>query len=270
LKIEISLAAQRKGKSNPKRKKEVEMKKSFVAITVLMFMLMIVIAVPGCLMPEVPGGGNGGGGTEPPPEEEQVAPILSPIGNKTVNEGEMLIFSVLANDANGDVLQYAAQGLPEGATFSSQIFCWQPAFNQTGSYQVSFEVSDGSLTDTETITVTVLDVVLEAEVNINRLLFWARVSVELPEGYFPSQIDLNSVELHSINSTVWPLTDPTHWFIVEDSDEDGLWERMIFFNWNEVESLLVAGNNTLSVTGKLLSWPLEPEFSGNYTVEVIP
>jgi len=85
-------------------------------------------------------------------------PELAPVGNKTINEGETLTFTVAATDPTGDVLTYTAAGLPTGATFNGQIFAWTPDSAQAGAYDVLFIVSDGVLTDVETITIIVLNV----------------------------------------------------------------------------------------------------------------
>lgn len=89
-------------------------------------------------------------------------PVLDPIGNKTVAEGELLQFTVNATDIDGDPLTYSASGLPEGATFdpATRVFSWTPDFNQAGtpSPQVTFNVTDGNGgADSETITITVTD-----------------------------------------------------------------------------------------------------------------
>jgi hypothetical protein len=87
-------------------------------------------------------------------------PVLTPIGNRTVNQGELLQFVVTANDPDGDVLIYSAGNLPTGATFDpiTQTFSWTPADNQPGIYTgMYFEVSDGQFSDTDTIDITVVD-----------------------------------------------------------------------------------------------------------------
>ncbi len=87
-------------------------------------------------------------------------PSLDPIGNKTVTAGSPLAFTISATDPDGNALTYSAAGLPSGAIFdaSSRTFTWTPATSQNGSYQMKFTVSDGSLTDDETIFITVLRV----------------------------------------------------------------------------------------------------------------
>ena len=93
-----------------------------------------------------------------PPTSTGQPPVLSPIGNKTVNEGSLLTFTVSATDPDGDPLTYSVQGLPSGATFANQTFSWAPTYDQAGTYTVTFKVTDGTLEDSETITITVYDV----------------------------------------------------------------------------------------------------------------
>jgi hypothetical protein len=89
------------------------------------------------------------------------APVLNSIGNKSVNEGSLLSFTISATDADGDTLTYSASNLPSGAAFntSTRTFSWTPSYAQAGSYSnVHFQVSDGSLTDSEDISITVNNV----------------------------------------------------------------------------------------------------------------
>ncbi|RPJ36929.1 MAG: hypothetical protein EHM35_07280, partial [Planctomycetaceae bacterium] len=85
------------------------------------------------------------------------APVLDPIGDKSVSVNTPLSFSVSATDADGDSLTYSASGLPSGAGFANQLFSWTPASDQAGALQVTFTVSDGEATDSEQITMTVPD-----------------------------------------------------------------------------------------------------------------
>lgn len=87
-------------------------------------------------------------------------PDLQPIGNKNVNENITLSFQINATDVNGDPLNYSAQNLPSGATFTpaTRTFSWKPTFDQAGNYNVTFIVNDGYASDSETITITVNNV----------------------------------------------------------------------------------------------------------------
>ena len=47
-------------------------------------------------------------------------PTLFSIGDKSVNEGQLLEFAVTATDPNGDSLSLTAAKLPSGATFTDK------------------------------------------------------------------------------------------------------------------------------------------------------
>jgi len=85
------------------------------------------------------------------------APVLATIGGKTVNEGASLTFTLSASDPDGDSLSYSASGLPSGASFNAttRTFSWTPGYGQAGSYAPTFSVSDGNLSDAETVTISV-------------------------------------------------------------------------------------------------------------------
>jgi PKD repeat protein len=86
------------------------------------------------------------------------APVMSSICcPKSVDEKSTLTFKVSAKDADCDRLTLSASGLPEGASFNktSGNFTWTPTVGQAGVYTMTFEVSDGYLTDSENVTITV-------------------------------------------------------------------------------------------------------------------
>lgn len=91
------------------------------------------------------------------------APLLDAIGNKSVNEGELLQFNVAATDPDGQIAALSAQNIPSGATFvdngnGTGTFSWTPSSFASGTYSVTFGASDGQATDSETIVITVVDV----------------------------------------------------------------------------------------------------------------
>ena len=99
------------------------------------------------------------------------APVLAAIGNKTIAEGSVLIFTLSATDEDSETLSYSAIDLPSEATLDSSTgaFSWTPTYSQAGSYAVTFNVNDGNASNgsySETITLTVTNVnqapVLEA------------------------------------------------------------------------------------------------------------
>ncbi len=94
------------------------------------------------------------------------APVLNPIGNRTVNEGSALTFTATATDSDvpPDTLTFSLDaGSPSGASITSGgAFSWTPSETQgPDSVNITVRVTDdGSppLSDFETITVTVNEV----------------------------------------------------------------------------------------------------------------
>lgn len=91
------------------------------------------------------------------------APVLAPIGNRSVVEGSLLTFTATATDADmGDTLTFSLQGAPAGAAIHPQtgVFTWTPTAEQgPGTFNVDVTVSDGtpSAPDVETIAITVTE-----------------------------------------------------------------------------------------------------------------
>ncbi len=88
------------------------------------------------------------------------APVLNPIGNNVVYIRNLLSFQVSGYDPDADRVSLTATGLPEGASFvdngdGTGTFSWTPSGSQIGPYQVTFQISDGNLSDEEVITITV-------------------------------------------------------------------------------------------------------------------
>lgn len=89
-------------------------------------------------------------------------PIINVISNAVIPEGGELRFGVVASDIDGDVLDYALEGAPSGATIDSQsgVFVWIPTENQgPGSFDITVRASDpGGFNAARVFTVNVLEV----------------------------------------------------------------------------------------------------------------
>lgn len=96
------------------------------------------------------------------------APVLSSVGDKSVGAGSGLNFTVVGSDPDGDSLTYSASGLPSGASLNSStgVFSWTPGYGQVGTYPVTFMVSDGNLTASETVNITVNSTTSSVYVNV--------------------------------------------------------------------------------------------------------
>ena len=99
--------------------------------------------------------------------DTNLAPVLTAIGNQSVNEGATLSFTASATDADlpAQTLTYSldAASLALGMTINSStgVFSWTPSEAQGGlTPSVTITVTDngtGNLTDSETFTITVGD-----------------------------------------------------------------------------------------------------------------
>ena len=96
--------------------------------------------------------------------EVNVAPVLNAIGDKGTSELIELTFTATASDTDvvdnlANTLTFLLDGtFPSGAAITSAgVFTWTPTESQVGSHDITVQVTDGSLTDSETLTVTVKD-----------------------------------------------------------------------------------------------------------------
>jgi hypothetical protein len=94
--------------------------------------------------------------------EGEQSPVLTVPGPQTVEVGNLLIFTVSANDPDGnDVVTLSASAVPSGASFDPDLgsFVWTPSNSQgPGVYTVTFEAVEASgngFPVTKTVTITV-------------------------------------------------------------------------------------------------------------------
>ncbi|WP_406658139.1 LamG-like jellyroll fold domain-containing protein [Methanolobus sp. ZRKC2] len=84
------------------------------------------------------------------------APVLDPIGDIVIDENQVLLLNLSAAD-DEDGLTYSVS-YPTNDTFgnlSGNMFTWTPSASDVGVHYLTFSVSDGSLSDNETISITV-------------------------------------------------------------------------------------------------------------------
>lgn len=96
-------------------------------------------------------------------KEAYSAPVLGAVGARTVNQGVLLSFTVTATDPDVPVQSLVfslGSNAPTGASITpTGVFSWAPSEAQgPGSYTATIIVFDGTLTDSETITITVNEV----------------------------------------------------------------------------------------------------------------
>jgi hypothetical protein len=127
------------------------------------------------------------------------SPVLAFIGTRSTDENVNLSFTVTASDPDTTIPTLSADSLPLNANFvnngdGSGSFDWTPDYTQSGTYNVIFIATDGSLSDSEVVTITVNEAGNQAPVlasigsrstteNINLNFI---VTAGDPEGAFPS------------------------------------------------------------------------------------
>lgn len=99
------------------------------------------------------------------------APVLAPIGNQSVIEGQSLSVGITATDADGDTLQFNPTGLPAFATFTNTgngaaTLDIMPAAGASGTYPVTINVTDSGLpvlADSETFDIIVNNPAIDSD-----------------------------------------------------------------------------------------------------------
>lgn len=93
-------------------------------------------------------------------ESSNTPPVLYPINDRVIPEGELLSFQLVATDNENDPVSFTAEPLPDGALLVDNVFFWTPDFTQSGSYTVTFSATEvnSTLMDSETIEITVENV----------------------------------------------------------------------------------------------------------------
>ncbi|MEW5701503.1 MAG: cohesin domain-containing protein [Candidatus Zixiibacteriota bacterium] len=144
-------------------------------------------------------GGGPGPGNDPP----SIPVLPSPL---SVNQGDLITFSVSATDPDGDSLRLRAFNLPTGAQFTpanpvygkpiaTGTFRWTPNFSQSGPYVVSFEA-----TDSAGLVGTIRNVTIDVTEVARDMLFTTSVAGQDPQGGVPGAtgvvipVDLTTVQ----------------------------------------------------------------------------
>ena len=76
------------------------------------------------------------------------APVLDPIADITANVGDAVTFNPTATDPDGDNLTYTYSGWMSSSSYVTSI-------GDAGTHTVTVTVSDGALTDSQVVTITV-------------------------------------------------------------------------------------------------------------------
>ena len=110
--------------------------------------------------------GCGGGGSNDADTPVNRAPVLEPIENISVLEGEEINFSPLVSDPDGDELVVSYSGWMTASSYTTRR-------DDQGEHVVRVSVSDGLLTTTQDVTVTVADVPADLGLSFPPIARWS-------------------------------------------------------------------------------------------------
>ena len=82
---------------------------------------------------------------------------MNPLKSKSVKAGSSLKIRLNAKSPLKKPVSFLAMSLPAGASFNSQNgqLVWTPGSNQVGTHTITFVATDGRLTGSQTVTLTV-------------------------------------------------------------------------------------------------------------------
>jgi hypothetical protein len=184
-------------------------------------------------------------------------PALGYIGDKMVEVGQLLQFTISASDPDGDSLTYSASNLPPGATFESgtRVFSWTSA--QEGTYSnVHFEVTDGEFSDSENITITAGDINHAPKLDSigNQAV---AIGDQLQFTVFASDIDGDSLAYSAINLPMEASFDAETRIFSWIPSQSGIYEDIFFevtdgqLRDSESITIMVGGDNASPELGDI-------------------
>ncbi|HQR13295.1 MAG TPA: RHS repeat-associated core domain-containing protein [Nitrospira sp.] len=104
-------------------------------------------------------------------------PVITPLGNRTLSLGSTLAFTVVGVDPNGQPVTYSIQQappaqplpLPAHMAFNAQtgVFSFTPDATQVGTFNLVFLASDGTLSSSEPVAITVTGAVPGAPTSLS-------------------------------------------------------------------------------------------------------
>ncbi len=138
-------------------------------------------------------------------------PVFDPIEDQNLQVGQTVQFTVNATDPENDSVDYAVSGLPDGATFdpTTKTFSWTPSSSQVGSYTVRFEATDGQLTGSKDVVITV-----EATVTDSAAL----AGEDIPEAMIAGNTYTVQVAVKNIGTSAWTRAGRYELAAVNNSD----------------------------------------------------
>ena len=159
--------------------------------------------------------------------------MLDPIADITVNAGDTVTLNPAATDSDGDTLTFTCSGWMSSKSYAT-------SYDDAGVHTVTVTVSDGSLTDTQDVTITVnegtVQVQFEWELNTKNDLAGYKIYYGNSTGSYDSSVDVGNQTRYTISGLV---SDETYYFASTAYDYSG--------NESPYSEELISGNPAITV-----------------------
>ncbi|MDR4497252.1 MAG: fibronectin type III domain-containing protein, partial [Candidatus Scalindua sp.] len=143
------------------------------------------------------------------------APVLNPIANIVVNEGDTVILNPTATDPDGNALTFTYSGWMSSKSYTT-------SYNDAGVHTVTVTVSDGSMTDSQDITITVnegtVQVTLKWDPNTEEDLAGYKIYYSNSAGIYDSSVDVGNQTSYTVSGLV---SNKTYYFAATAYDSSG-------------------------------------------------
>ena len=206
-------------------------------------------------------------------------PVFTPVDPQSTAEGVSVLFTVTVSDPDSDPLVISAAGLPAGSTFDPDTgaFSWTPGFDQAGVHGVVFSASDGSLTASLPVTITVGDV-NRAPVITTESLPAARIGQSYTAQVWATDADRDPL-VFTLPTAPAGMTIDSAPATITSSFTGGSWSST--GTWvggiipSTTDTVVISGSGTVTVDGTsvdgfagIISWKPTAEALGTHEVTV--
>jgi chitodextrinase len=206
-----------------------------------------------------------------------VAPTVEAGADQEVFAGDTVSFSGSFTDPGWLDTHTIVWDFGDGSVVTGTLTPTHVYYNK-GTYTVTLTVTDddgGVGSDTLSVTVKPIPATIDCDpdtLNLKSNGEWITCYIELPSGYDVRQIDGSTVSLNGIPAYLgkegWAKAEANESNIM-DHDGDGILERMVKFDRNQVQAILNPGTAVLTLTGKVFYNLGLADFEGKDTIRVI-
>ncbi len=177
---------------------------------------------------------------------------LEPIDDTIVTEGSPVIISLNASYLGTGTLAFGTDAFFGNLDHETGMFTWTPNESESGIYEIEFNVTDGTYSDTKTAKITVIDSNQTGTiVNITLYEGWNLISIPV----VPDDSSILSLMQGCSYNRIWEYMDEQKWNSTDTGLSDIDYRKGYWIDRREISE-----NCTISVAG---SYPEQTEINVN-------